>query len=126
MKQKSLSQNRPAPAGRFCGILTPMKYRNTLQKGSVRNLIFREGKVWYGVALEFNIVETGDDAQEVMILLEEAVRGYLASARKNKLNPVILNQKSDLEYERLWLGKNNPKLIPSPIQVHTFSERTFA
>ena len=103
-----------------------MKYRNTLQKGSVRNIIFREGKTWFGVALEFNIVETGDDAQEVMILLEEAVRGYLASARKSKLNPVILNQKSDQEYEKLWLGKDNPKLIPSPIQVHTFSERTFA
>jgi len=67
-----------------------MKYRNTLQKGSVRNIIFREGKTWFGVALEFNIVETGDDAQEVMILLEEAVRGYLASARKGKLNPISL------------------------------------
>jgi len=103
-----------------------MKYRNTLQKGSVRNIIFREGKTWYGVALEFNIVEAGDDAQEVMILLEEAVRGYLASARKSKLNPIILNQKSDEEYEKLWLGRDNPRLIPSPIQVHTFSERTFA
>ena len=103
-----------------------MKYRNTLQKGSVRSIIFHEGKTWFGVALEFNIVETGDDAQEVMILLEEAVRGYLASARKGKLNPVILNQKSDAEYEKLWLGKNNPRLIPSPIHVHTFSERTFA
>ena len=103
-----------------------MKYRNTLQKGSVRNIIFREGKTWFGVALEFNIVETGDDAQEVMILLEEAVRGYLASARKGKLNPAVLNQKSEQEYENLWRGRNNPKLIPSPIQVHTFSERTFA
>jgi len=61
-----------------------------------------------------------------MILLEEAVRGYLASARKGKLNPIILNQKSDVEYEKLWLGKDNPRLIPSPIQVHTFSERMFA
>mgnify|MGYP003395246865 CR=1 FL=1 len=103
-----------------------MKYRNTLQKGSVRNIIFREGKTWYGVALEFNIVEAGDDAQEVMILLEEAVRGYLASARKSKLSISVLNQKSDAEYENLWRGRNNPRLIPSPIQVHTFSERTFA
>lgn len=103
-----------------------MKRRNTLQKGSVRSIIFREGKTWFGVALEFNIVETGDDAREVMILLEEAVRGYLASARKGKLSSVILNQKSDIEYEKLWLGKDNPRLIPSPIQVHTFSERMFA
>lgn len=102
-----------------------MKYRNTLQKGSVRNIIFREGKTWYGVALEFNIVETGDDAQEVMILLEEAVRGYLASARKAKVSPAILNQKSEPEYENLWLWRENRKLIPSPIHVHTFSERTF-
>ncbi|MDP2651946.1 MAG: hypothetical protein Q8O94_02330 [bacterium] len=103
-----------------------MKYRNTLKKGSVRNIIFREGKTWFGVALEFNIVETGDDAQEVMVLLEEAMRGYLASARKGKLNPIILNQTSDQEYEKLWRGRDNPKLIPSPIQIHTFSERTFA
>jgi len=103
-----------------------MKYRNTLQKGSVRNIIFREGKKWFGVALEFNIVETGDDAQEVMILLEEATRGYLASARKGKLGPAVLNQEPDPEYAKLWRGKENPALIPSPIRVHTFSERTFA
>ncbi len=103
-----------------------MRTRNTLQKGSVRTIIFREGKTWFGVALEFNIVETGDDAQEVMILLEEAVRGYLASARKAKLSTAVLNQTPDPEYAQLWRGRENPALIPSPIQIHTFSERTFA
>lgn len=103
-----------------------MKYRNTLQKGSVRTIIFKEGKEWFGVALEFNIVETGDDPREVMIALDEAIRGYVISARKGKLRPLVLNQKADEEYERLWLGRKNPKLIPSPIQVHTFGERSLS
>lgn len=100
--------------------------RNTLQKGSVRNIIFKEGGVWFGVALEFNIVETGDDPREVMIMLDEAVRGYVASAKKAKLRDHVLNQKSDPEYEKLWLGKDDPTLIPSPIEVHSYSERSLS
>ncbi len=36
-----------------------MKYKNTLQKGSARFIVFREGDTWYCVCLEFNIVESG-------------------------------------------------------------------
>ena len=79
-----------------------MKYKNTLQKGSVRFIIFREGDTWYGVCLDFNIVEAGDTPQEATLLLSEAIEGYLESARKVKARPYILNQKPDPEYEEMW------------------------
>lgn len=99
---------------------------NTYQKGAVRCIIFKEKNTWFGVALEFNIVETGNDSREVMILLDEAIRGYVASGKKARLRGHILNQEPDPEYEKLWEGKNNPELIPSPIQVHSFSERSLS
>jgi len=36
-----------------------MEYRNTLQKGSVRYLVFKDGDTFFAVALEFNIVVEG-------------------------------------------------------------------
>ena len=32
-----------------------MEYKNTLQKGSVRYIILKEGTEWIGVALDFNM-----------------------------------------------------------------------
>lgn len=85
------------------------KFANTLQKGSVRYIIFREENTWYGVALEFNIVEQGNNPQEVLFLLFEAMAGYVESAKKAKGRPHILNQKPDPEYERLWNILENKK-----------------
>ena len=79
-----------------------MRCKNTLQKGSVRYVVFRDGETWYGAGLEFNIVETGDTPQEAMLLLFEAIQGYVESAQKIKARPYILNQKPDFEYERMW------------------------
>lgn len=78
------------------------KYKNTLQKGSVRYMVFKENGVWYAVGLEFNIVESGTSYQEAMLLLSEALSGYVETARKTKVRPAVLNQKSDAEYERMW------------------------
>jgi len=79
-----------------------MPIKNTLQKGVARCIIFKEDDTWYGVALELNIVEQGDDPQEVMASLFEAVSGYVETARKLKMRPFALNQKPDKEYEKLW------------------------
>ena len=45
------------------------KYKNTLQKGSVRYIVFKENNIWYAAGLEFNIVESGDTPQEAILLL---------------------------------------------------------
>lgn len=100
-----------------------MKYKNTLQKGSVRFIIFREGDTWYGTCLEFNIVESGDTPQEAMILLFEAAQGYLESAKKIKARPSILNQKSDTEYEDMWTDLQEAKKQNKRLEsVYTYGQ----
>ena len=91
---------------------------NTPRKGKVRTIIFKEGDTWYGVALEFNIVEEGDSFDVVNFNLQEAIRGYVQSQRKIKGARVSpLNQKSDIEYEKMWNNLVADKPVPSPIRV---------
>ncbi|MHB8661016.1 MAG: hypothetical protein ACYC75_03770 [Minisyncoccota bacterium] len=79
-----------------------MAFKNTQKSGKVRNVIFQENGEWFGAALEFNIVETGDSPQEVFLLLDNAIKGYVESVNKNKLSISILNQEVDPGYESLW------------------------
>lgn len=85
------------------------KFKNTLQKGSVRCIIFKEGDAYYAVALDFNIVEAGDTPREVMLFLFEAIAGYVEAARKIKARRHILNQKTDPEYEEMWRRREEQK-----------------
>ena len=87
-----------------------MKYKNTLKKGSVRFLIFRDGGTYFGVALEFNVMVEASSPQEAFIFLNEAANGYLEAARKVKVRPNILNQKTDPEYEKMWDEYQDRKL----------------
>ena len=87
-----------------------MKYHNTLQKGSVRYLIFKDGDTFFGTALEFNIMVEGAHPAEAFLLLNEAVQGYIEAARKIKLRPQVLNQKPDPEYEKMWQAYWDRKL----------------
>lgn len=96
-----------------------MKYKNTLQRGSVRFIVFREDDTWYGTCLEFNIIESGDTPREALLLLFEAAQGYLESAKKVKARPPILNQKADPEYEEMWNKLEERKKIPAK-EIFTF------
>ena len=94
---------------------------NTTTKGKVRTIVFKEGGTWYGVVLEFNIVVEGEDRNGVYLDLQEAIKGYVESQAKIKGSRVApLNQKPDLEYERLWNTLEANKSIPSPITVSQF------
>lgn len=94
---------------------------NTPQKGKFRHIVFREGKTWYAIALEFNIVESSDDPKLAFMNLLQAVGGYVASCNKIKGARVSpLNQKADPEYEKLWAILNSPKSIKSPFEVNMF------
>lgn len=96
-----------------------MKYKNSIHKGLVRFIVFREGDTWYGTCLEFNIVESGDTAREALVLLLEAVQGYLESARKVKARPPVLNQKADVEYEEIWSALEKRERTPAK-EIFTF------
>jgi len=90
-----------------------------------RWMIYREGDTWIGVALEFNTVVTGSDPKVVEIELQEAVLGYLESARKVKgfrtqQVESVLNQEADEEYENRWTNATQTQNVPSP-----FSEEIY-
>jgi len=99
-----------------------MKYKNTLEKGSVRYIIFKEDNVWYGVALEFNIVEDGDDPDLVMVSLFNAIEGYVSTARKIKSRLMPLNQKPEKEYEDMWNKLQAEKDLKQQ-EVYTFGRK---
>lgn len=75
--------------------------KNTLKNGKVRFMIFKKGNSWYGVALEFNIVEVNKNPEIVLFDLLDAISGYVESTIKNKIDISILNQKVDKEYESI-------------------------
>ena len=93
---------------------------NTLNKGSVRTITFKEGDTWYGVALEFNLVTEGDTPEMASYNLQEAIIGYVESLRNTNVGGIrvdgILNQEADPEYEELWKLLEAQKPIPSPYQ----------
>lgn len=86
------------------------KFKNTLQKGSVRYLVFKDEDIFFGIALEFNVLVEAATQIEALVLLNEATQGYLESARKIKLRPYVLNQKPDPEYEKMWQEYQDRKL----------------
>ena len=90
------------------------KFKNTLQKGSVRCIVFwdQKDKTYYASALEFNITESGDTPREALLLLFEAAAGYIEAARKFKA-PNVLNQESDPEYEEMWRKRDEQKFSQS-------------
>ena len=98
-----------------------MSHKNTLQKGAVRYIVFREGDTWYAVGLEFNIVESADDPRIALNNLFDAMQGYVASLKKVKgarISP--LNQKTEREYESLWSIVTDSKKIKSPFQISMY------
>ena len=98
--------------------------KNTLQKGVVRNIVFKEDDTWYAVGLEFNLVTEGDTPEIASFNLQEAIAGYLESLKSSKVGGLrteaILNQIPDPEYEALLNVLESQKPIPSPYQVHSY------
>ncbi len=96
------------------------KFKNTIQKGSYRRIIFKENDVWYAVALEFNIVVSANDPKVAMFELLDAVEGYVESVKKSSARPYALNQLSESEYEKMWSDLTGGSLVPSPYSVFDF------
>ena len=98
---------------------------NTPQKGRYRWIVFKKGEEWIAAALEFNIVEVGEDPNVVYIEMQEAAKGYIEATQKLRrfrpqvVNP-ILNQEPEEEYEQLWNAARN-----SQQESDTFPENVF-
>ncbi len=97
--------------------------QNTLQKGSVRYIVFKENDSFQAVGLELNIVVDGPTKETALFNLFDAIKGYVESAKKANLRPNVLNQKADEEYEALWKNLNSSNPVSSPYQVATFGRQ---
>jgi hypothetical protein len=94
---------------------------NTLQKGQVRYIVFRDKDTWYAAGMEFNIVESGDDPRIALLNLFDALEGYMESCRKVKgVRLAPLNQTADPEYEQIWKNITADKPVKSPLEINTF------
>ena len=95
---------------------------NTLRRGAVRCIVFKEDDTWYGTALELNIVVEADDPDVANFNLQEAIRGYRESLEKAGITTKIgvLNQKTEPEYEEMWENLEKGAPIPSPFEVHSY------
>lgn len=106
----------------LCGNMMTMI--NTIKRGTIRNIIFKEDGTWYAVGMEFNIVTEGDTPETAIFNLNEAISGYLESLKNSKIGGLrteaTLNQTPDPEYEALWQALEGNKPVPSPYQVHSF------
>ncbi|OHA09238.1 MAG: hypothetical protein A3B37_03435 [Candidatus Sungbacteria bacterium RIFCSPLOWO2_01_FULL_59_16] len=106
---------------------------DTPQKGRYRWIVFRKGDEWVVAALEFNIVEVGDDPNVVYLEMQEAAKGYIEATQKLRgfrpqvVNPV-LNQEPDKEYEHLWSKAQNAQQRQDafPENVFDFGTRNLA
>lgn len=97
--------------------------KNTLKQGSIRTMIFKENDVWYGVALELNLVVDASEKQYAFSKLDRAIKSYIKAATKVG-DESVLNQKTDSEYEKLWQLASDNKPIPSPIKLGYFGRQT--
>ncbi|OHB23278.1 MAG: hypothetical protein A3J67_04275 [Parcubacteria group bacterium RIFCSPHIGHO2_02_FULL_48_10b] len=81
--------------------------KNTVRKGRYRYIIFNDGDIWYGVALEFNLVIDADSPERAYVELHDAVRSYVETVRVNHIRDSVLNQNASSEYSKLWKALEN-------------------
>ena len=68
---------------------------------AVRTLIFEERGVWFGVALEPNIVVEAQTQAKAYKRLLDALNGYVAVLKQENLS-TMLRGTPDKEYETMW------------------------
>ncbi|HMO77768.1 MAG TPA: hypothetical protein PKA42_03270 [Candidatus Paceibacterota bacterium] len=96
---------------------------NTPKRGQFRHIVFKDGDTWYAVALEFNIVETGDDAKLAYFNLLQVAEGYIKTVGKvkgTKGGYQSLNQTGDPEYESMWKNLHASNPLKSPYQIDMY------
>lgn len=71
---------------------------NTKKQGVVRTIIFKKGKVFEAVCLDFDLIEEAKTLVEAKNQIKEAVVGYVQNVCKNNLSDELLNRHADKKY----------------------------
>jgi len=93
--------------------------KNTKKSGFARTIIFPSKGGYTAVCLDFNIIEEGEDREELEKSIKEAVVGYIENACKNNLDDNLLNRHADKKYWKMYesyleMMRNKTKKPVSP------------
>ncbi|MDO8518524.1 MAG: hypothetical protein Q7S26_04525 [bacterium] len=71
---------------------------NTKKEGTMEFLVYKEGGLYVGVCLTFDIVEEGSHPVELLESIKEAAELHLETVIKNDLSDELLNRYAPEEY----------------------------
>jgi hypothetical protein len=74
------------------------KIINTKKSGMARAIIFKSGKVFKAVCLDFDLIEEAKTMTDAENLIKEAVVGYIKNVCKNNLSDELLNRPAKKKY----------------------------
>ena len=88
---------------------------NTKRSGIARTIIFKIGKKFKAVCLDFDIIEEADTREVAELQIKEAIIGYIENVCKNKLDDKLLNRHAEKKY---WERYNKYlRLIKKPQKI---------
>lgn len=110
-----------------------MSIINRKRKGVARTIIFKSGKKYKAVCLDFDIIEEAYTRDEVEKQIKEAIVGYIENICKNKLSDKLLNRYAEKKYwgmyhrllkqiegqEMLRAASNDISMFTLPINLKT-------
>ncbi|MBI2475900.1 MAG: hypothetical protein HYV67_01510 [Candidatus Taylorbacteria bacterium] len=75
---------------------------NTKQRGLIEYLVYKEGNLYVGVCLTFDIVEEGNDPDKLMLSIQEAAKLHLKVVRDRKMSDELLNRHTEEKYWKIY------------------------
>ncbi|MFH1428017.1 MAG: hypothetical protein ABIG60_05870 [Patescibacteria group bacterium] len=88
---------------------------NTKKRGVARTIIFKSGRLFKAVCLDFDIIEEAKTSEEVEKQVREAVVGYIKNICKNDLDDSLLNRHAEKRYWDIYY--KHIKLISSKKEI---------
>ncbi len=79
-----------------------MNHLNSKKSGTARTIIFKKGKLYKAVCLDFDIIEESESREEVELMIKEAIVGYIKNICLNKLDDQLLNRHADDRYWQMY------------------------
>ena len=71
---------------------------NTKREGTLEFFVYGQGNKFIGVCLTLDIVEEGDDPQNLMNSIVESAMGHVSVVQSQKLDDSLLNRPAPKEY----------------------------
>lgn len=81
--------------------MSKLQFNNTYKSGRVSFLVFKEGKDYVGVCLEFDLIVREDMKEEAQEAIVDYTRAWLENVKENKLSEELLNRPAPKKYWKI-------------------------